>query len=53
MMVEQLLPFVEGGHLNILGGCCGTTPEHIAAIKALADQYPPRGLAQDQAEAGL
>lgn len=42
MMVEQLKPFVVGNHLNILGGCCGTTPDHIAAIKALADQYQPR-----------
>ena len=41
-MVEQLRPFVEGNHLNVLGGCCGTTPEHIAAIKALADQNQPR-----------
>lgn len=42
LMVEQLKPFVEGGHLNILGGCCGTTPDHIAAIKALADANKPR-----------
>lgn len=42
LMVEQLIPFVEGKHLNILGGCCGTTPEHIAAIKALADKHQPR-----------
>lgn len=41
-MVEQLEPFVEGKHLNIVGGCCGTTPEHIEAIKALADKYQPR-----------
>ncbi len=41
-MVEQLEPFVEGKHLNILGGCCGTTPEHIEAIKALADKHQPR-----------
>ncbi|MFT6791231.1 MAG: 5-methyltetrahydrofolate--homocysteine methyltransferase [Cellvibrionaceae bacterium] len=42
LMVEQLRPFVEGSHLNIIGGCCGTTPEHIAAIKALADTSNPR-----------
>lgn len=42
LMVEQLIPFVEGKHLNVLGGCCGTTPEHIAAIKALADNNQPR-----------
>jgi len=42
LMAEQLEPFVEGKHLNILGGCCGTTPEHIEAIKALADKHQPR-----------
>ncbi|MFT6389081.1 MAG: 5-methyltetrahydrofolate--homocysteine methyltransferase [Cellvibrionaceae bacterium] len=42
IMVEQLEPFVEGRHLNILGGCCGTTPEHIEAIKQLADKHQPR-----------
>ncbi|MGH1438419.1 MAG: homocysteine S-methyltransferase family protein, partial [Lewinella sp.] len=44
LMVEQLIPFVEGNHLNVLGGCCGTTPEHIAAIKALADNNQPRSI---------
>lgn len=43
-MVAQLKPFVEGKHVNILGGCCGTTPEHIAAIKALADSNTPRDI---------
>lgn len=42
MMVDQLRPFVEKGHLNVIGGCCGTTPEHIFAIKALADANEPR-----------
>ncbi|MEP6855319.1 MAG: homocysteine S-methyltransferase family protein, partial [Pedococcus sp.] len=33
--------FAEAGLVNLLGGCCGTTPEHIAAIaKAAADQSP-------------
>lgn len=41
-MAEQIEPFVKGGHINILGGCCGSTPEHIAALKILADQYSPR-----------
>ena len=35
--VEPLLPSV-----NIIGGCCGTTPEHIAAIRAIAADRPPR-----------
>jgi len=45
-MVEQLKPFVEGRHLNVLGGCCGTTPEHIAEIKTLADKNKPRDFPQ-------
>ncbi len=43
-MAEQVRPFLEKGHVNVIGGCCGTTPEHIAALKALADKYPPRKL---------
>ena len=31
-MADKLRPFIEGGKLNIVGGCCGTTPAHIAAI---------------------
>ncbi len=41
-MAAQVEFFAKGGHVNILGGCCGTTPDHIAALKQLADQYSPR-----------
>ncbi|MFM1813928.1 MAG: hypothetical protein RLZ98_623 [Pseudomonadota bacterium] len=41
-MSRQLAPWAEDGLVNILGGCCGSTPEHIARIKAAADKYPPR-----------
>jgi 5-methyltetrahydrofolate--homocysteine methyltransferase len=34
--------FAESGLVNILGGCCGTTPEHIAAIAALVDGIAAR-----------
>ncbi|WP_407570964.1 methionine synthase [Deinococcus altitudinis] len=37
-----LAEFAEEGLLNIVGGCCGTTPEHIAAIKAAVAPYQPR-----------
>ena len=30
------------GLVNAIGGCCGTTPEHIAAIRDMASAYPPR-----------
>ena len=34
--------FAEAGLVNILGGCCGTTPEHIAAIREAAGRATPR-----------
>jgi 5-methyltetrahydrofolate--homocysteine methyltransferase len=41
-MARYLVDFARAGLINIAGGCCGNTPEHIAAIaKALAGQ-PPR-----------
>jgi 5-methyltetrahydrofolate--homocysteine methyltransferase len=44
-MARYLGDFAKGGLINIAGGCCGNTPEHIAAIaKTLAGQ-PPREIA--------
>ena len=34
--------FAQEGFLNIVGGCCGTTPEHIAAIARKVGRYQPR-----------
>ncbi|MFH1159705.1 MAG: methionine synthase [bacterium] len=34
--------FLENGHVNIIGGCCGTTPKHIQQLATLAAKYPPR-----------
>ena len=34
--------FAEAGLVNLLGGCCGTTPEHIAAMAACVDGVDPR-----------
>jgi 5-methyltetrahydrofolate--homocysteine methyltransferase len=34
--------FARAGFLNIAGGCCGTTPEHIAQIAARVARYRPR-----------
>ena len=36
--------FAEAGLVNILGGCCGTTPEHIEAIAAAATKESPRAI---------
>ncbi|MBL6432551.1 MAG: homocysteine S-methyltransferase family protein, partial [Alphaproteobacteria bacterium] len=34
--------WAESGLVNIVGGCCGTTPKHIAAIAKAAKGQPPR-----------
>ena len=41
-MAGQISPWIESGTVNVLGGCCGTTPEHIAAIASAADGKAPR-----------
>jgi 5-methyltetrahydrofolate--homocysteine methyltransferase len=41
-MVAQIREFLEEDMINIIGGCCGTTPEHIQAIAACAAEYQPR-----------
>jgi len=43
-MGEQIEEFLKEGYLNIVGGCCGTTPEHIQVIARLASKYKPRSL---------
>lgn len=48
MQVEE---FLKEGLVNILGGCCGTTPEHIKVIAKLAARYKPRVVDKEVAEA--
>ncbi len=43
-MGRYLGDFAKGGLINIAGGCCGNTPEHIAAIAKALDGRPPREL---------
>src|SRR3954468_21547645 len=51
-MARYLGDFARGGLINIAGGCCGNTPEHIAAIaKALEGQPPRRWKAMSNGEA--
>ncbi|MDP3920610.1 MAG: methionine synthase [Candidatus Omnitrophota bacterium] len=42
IMARIIEEFVSGGSVNILGGCCGTTPQHIQQIAETAAKYPPR-----------
>lgn len=46
MMAGEIKEFLELQLVNILGGCCGTTPEHIKAIAELSSKYKPRPLPQ-------
>ena len=41
-LAAQLLRFAEEGWLNLVGGCCGTTPAHIAALAAAVEGLKPR-----------
>lgn len=43
-MTEQIKEYVDKGLINIIGGCCGTTPDHIKAIADLVQTYQPRKL---------
>ncbi|MCB8964424.1 MAG: methionine synthase [Bacteroidales bacterium] len=47
---EEMASIVEGylksGLVNIIGGCCGTTPLHIEKIAALVDKYSPRRISE-------
>jgi 5-methyltetrahydrofolate--homocysteine methyltransferase len=52
-MARYLSDFAKGGLINIAGGCCGNTPEHIAAIaKALDGQAPRKWEATQEIEVG-
>lgn len=42
MMAKQIEEYLKLGLVNIIGGCCGTTPEHISEIVKLAERFEPR-----------
>jgi 5-methyltetrahydrofolate--homocysteine methyltransferase len=42
--------FAENGFVNIVGGCCGTTPEHVRAIAEAVKNTPPRKIIADGTE---
>jgi 5-methyltetrahydrofolate--homocysteine methyltransferase len=42
MMAKVLGEFAREGWLNVIGGCCGTTPPHIKAIAEAVSKFPPR-----------
>jgi 5-methyltetrahydrofolate--homocysteine methyltransferase len=44
MMAEMIGEFARSGLVNIVGGCCGTKPEHIAAFGKAISDVPPRAI---------
>lgn len=42
MMGQQIEEYLKEGLVNIIGGCCGTTPDHIKVIAELTEKYSPR-----------
>jgi len=47
MMANQIEDFLKEDLINIIGGCCGTTPPHIKAIAEVASRYQPRVVNQE------
>jgi len=43
-MANEVEAYLKNGLINIIGGCCGTTPEHIREIALIAKKYKPRVL---------
>ncbi|KAL0487344.1 5-methyltetrahydrofolate--homocysteine methyltransferase, partial [Acrasis kona] len=52
-MAEEVREFLKLGYVNIVGGCCGSTPDHIAAIARVAKEYPVRKPKQPSTEMRL
>jgi 5-methyltetrahydrofolate--homocysteine methyltransferase len=50
-MARFLSGFAQDGLINIAGGCCGNTPEHIEAIAKAVEGKAPRVLARDEVAA--
>lgn len=46
IMLENIKPFLENKLINIIGGCCGTTPKHIRLIAEYAQNFEPRKIPQ-------
>lgn len=49
-MALQIEEYLKEGLVNIVGGCCGTTPDHIKKIAAVAAKYQPRKKVLEHAE---
>ena len=52
-MHDELRDFAQRGYLNLIGGCCGTTPAHIEAIAKAVEDVAPRPLPQREPKCRL
>src|ERR671910_176342 len=46
IMAAEVGDWARNGWLNIVGGCCGTTPEHVKAVAEAVSDYPPREVSE-------
>ena len=46
-MQAYIKEYLEENLINVIGGCCGTSPAHIKAIAEVAKNYEPRKVAVD------
>jgi len=52
-MAAELADWAANGYLNIIGGCCGTTPAHIKAIVDAVKDFPPRTIPEIEKQCRL
>jgi len=52
-MAEEIGEWARSGFLNIIGGCCGTSPDHIKAIAEAVSDYSPRQIPDNPVECHL
>ena len=52
-MAKELEDWAKNGYLNIIGGCCGTSPEHIEAIVKAVQKHPPRTIPEIEKQCRL
>jgi len=49
-MAEVIADFLGSGFVNIIGGCCGTTPAHIKCFREVADKLQPREIPAEETQ---
>ena len=52
-MAGQIREYLEKGLVNIVGGCCGTTPDHILAIAEMVGDFKPRSIENNRVDSQI